>query len=161
MAKKYYIIILLITLLFSSCGERKVILTEDELPKDIFYLTDEIKPFTGKCLIYYTESDNLKEEISFKDGILNGEHRSFYPSGQLKRIGNYSEGYYNGTWISFDEKGNKLYEVEYKNDTLIGYFYSWYKTGIIKEKGNYMNNSRIGRWYSYDEAGMITKKEEL
>jgi antitoxin component YwqK of YwqJK toxin-antitoxin module len=151
-------LILLIPILTISCSKHDVILTEDQLPDDIFYLKDEIKPFTGRCLVYFYKTEILKEEINFRNGILDGSHISYYKNGVIKRIGHYREGNFNGKWTGYDTEGNKTFEVEYKNDTLIGRFISWYSTGVIKQKGSYHNNVQIGEWISYDEAGMITKK---
>lgn len=159
--KHNYLIILLLAVLGVSCSKNEVILTENELPEDIFYLQDEIKPFSGTCLIYYTNTEILKEEFHFKDGVLDGARISFYKNGQIKREGNYISGLYNGTWKVYDEKGNQTMELEYKNDSLYGNFISWHETGVICEKGEYCNNIRKGEWVSYDEAGMIINKSVL
>jgi antitoxin component YwqK of YwqJK toxin-antitoxin module len=159
--KKLSYIVILMALLVSACGKRSIVLTEDNIPEDIFYLENEIKPYTGTCLIYYKNTSVIKEEINFKNGILNGSHVSYYNNGKIKRQGYYLNGNLNGKWIGFDEKGQKIYEVEYKNDTLVGKFISWYSTGVIKEKGHYHNNKKTGEWLSYDESGMIVRKVML
>jgi antitoxin component YwqK of YwqJK toxin-antitoxin module len=151
-------ILILLALLTTSCSKRSIVLTEDNLPEDIFYLNNEIKPYSGTCVIYYKNTESIKEELNFKNGILNGSHVSYYITGQVKRKGSYLNGNLNGKWTGFDVKGNKLYEVEYKNDTLIGRFISWYSTGVIREKGVYHNNQKVGEWLSYDEAGMVIRK---
>jgi antitoxin component YwqK of YwqJK toxin-antitoxin module len=154
-------ILILLAIFTVSCSKRSIVLTEDTLPEDIFYLDNEIKPYSGTCLIYYKNTESIKEEMNFKNGILSGSHVSYYLNGKIKRQGTYLNGDLNGKWTGFDEKGNKLYEVEYKNDTLIGKFISWYSTGVIREKGVYQNNSKTGEWLSYDESGMITRKVSL
>jgi antitoxin component YwqK of YwqJK toxin-antitoxin module len=141
--------------------KKTVILSEDELPEDIFYLQDEIKPFSGTCYIYFSGTEILKEELNFKEGVLHGSRVSYFKNGQVKREGSYENGRYQGIWRGFNLSGNQLFEVEYKQDTLTGKFISWHATGVIKEKGLYKNNTRIGEWIRYDEAGMITRKELL
>lgn len=152
------IIFAVIALGLTSCSQKNVVLTEDKIPEDIFYLENDLKPFTGTCTIYYRNTDAIKEIMNFKNGILNGSHVSYYKNGKIKRSGIYRNGNLNGKWTGYDPEGKKIYEVEYKNDTLIGRFISWYSTGVIREKGAYKNNQKVGEWLSYDEAGMIIKK---
>ncbi len=159
--KSYLYIICTIVCINVSCSQRKIIISEDQLPDDIFYLKDEIKPYTGKCFVYFINTTTVKEELTFKDGLLNGPRISYYKDGKIKRSGNYSNGNLDGKWKGFDEKGNMIFEVQYKNDSLIGKYFSWYPTGVIKEKGLYDNNHKTGEWIIYDEAGMIVEKCSL
>lgn len=151
-------LILFLPILTIACSKQEIVLTEDQIPDDIFYLEDEIKPFTGTCLVYFHGTEKIKEEMNFRHGILDGAHISYYKNGEIKRVGYYREGNLNGKWEGFDAEGNKIYQVEYKNDTLIGRFISWYSTGVVKQKGAYNKNIKTGEWTSYDEAGMIIKK---
>jgi antitoxin component YwqK of YwqJK toxin-antitoxin module len=156
--KNIIYILIAITFSTSSCSKRNIVLTENNIPEDIFYLENDLKPYTGKCTIYYQGTESVKEIMNFKNGILNGLHISYYKNGQIKRTGSYENGYLDGKWTSYDPSGKKIYEVEYKNDTLIGRFISWYSTGVIREKGVYKDNQKVGEWLSYDESGMIVKK---
>jgi antitoxin component YwqK of YwqJK toxin-antitoxin module len=159
--KNIIFIITFITFITSSCSKRSIVLTEDTLPEDIFFLESELKPYTGKCTIYYINTEIIKDVICFKNGILNGEHKSYYKNGQLKRQGSYVNGNLNGKWIGYEIDGRKIYEVEYKNDTLVGRFFTWYSTGVIREKGSFRNNRKVDEWVLYDEAGMIISKTIL
>lgn len=155
----FYIIILCI---FSvSCTQRTIVLTEDQLPQDVFYQEDALKPFEGACLIYYTGTKNIKEEMYFDNGILNGPHISYYKNGNIKRKGNYKNGYLNGSWVMFNEKGTQIYEVEYKEDTLSGIYKIWYPTGVPKVTGTYSDNKKSGKWDYYDETGSVIKSDNL
>lgn len=156
--RNFIYIIIAVTFITTSCSKRNIVLTEDNIPEDIFYLDNEIKPYTGKCTIFYRNTESVKEEMNFRNGVLDGAHVSYYQNGQIKRTGSYANGNLNGKWVGFDAKGKKIYEVEYKNDTLIGKFISWYSTGVMREKGTYQNNRKIGEWLSFDESGMIIKK---
>ncbi|MBN2484859.1 MAG: hypothetical protein JXB34_02685 [Bacteroidales bacterium] len=156
--KRFSYIFLTIAFFSASCSEKNFVITEDSIPSDIFYLENEIKPFTGKCTIYYRNTETIKETISFKKGVLNGEHTSYYKNGQVKRKGSYVNGCLHGKWTGYDMEGHKVFEAEYKNDTLVGRFITWYSSGVIREKGSYKNNHRVGEWHSFDEAGMTISK---
>jgi antitoxin component YwqK of YwqJK toxin-antitoxin module len=155
---KTSIYILIILLGLSSCSKSKVILTEDQVPEDAFYLPDDVHPFTGKCIIYYTGTETVKEQMSFKKGILNGATMAYYPNGEIKVRGEYKNGKLYGRWESWYVGGKKKYEENYINDTLNGAYMQGYEKGVMKEKGLYAENMRSGAWVEFDEAGMIMKK---
>jgi antitoxin component YwqK of YwqJK toxin-antitoxin module len=158
---KSFFYIIFLCLFFVSCTQKTIVLTEDQLPQDVFYQKDALKRFNGSCLIYYTGTKNIKEEMCFDNGILNGTYISYYKKGTIKRKGNYKNGYLNGPWVMFDEKGTQLYEVEYKKDTLSGNYKIWYSTGVPKVTGLYYQNKKSGKWNYYDETGSIIKSENL
>ena len=144
--------------LLSLCScTREVVISEGELPEDVFYLDQQLEPFTGKCRIIYTDTNLVKEMLYFKNGRLNGEASSFYSSGRLKWRGNYVHGCLSGKWVFWDEKGNKTYEVHFQNDTMKGEYKSWYPNGQYKETGQFTDNSRTGEWQVYNEKGKIIR----
>ncbi len=155
---KKFIYCIAIIVFFASCFQSGIVISESELPEEIFYLTDQVEPYTGRCVMYYNNTELVKQEMSFKNGKLDGTTISYYRNGSIKRKGEYIDGQYNGKWEQWAENGKKLYEVHYKNDSLFGDFMIWYSTGVLKQKGIYADNSRAGVWTEYDEAGMIIKK---
>jgi antitoxin component YwqK of YwqJK toxin-antitoxin module len=156
MKNALYILLMIAGL--SACTNSKVILTDDNVPEDTFYLPDEVRPFTGQCIIYYAGTESVKERMTFKKGILDGTTTSYYPNGEVKVRGEYKSGKLHGKWESWYAGGKKKFEVNYVNDTLTGNYVMWYDTGVMKEKGLYAENMRFGAWVEYDEAGMIVKK---
>lgn len=108
-----------IPLLIISCTQQEVVMLEDKMPEEKFYLQDQIKPYTGMCRVYYHDSNILKEQMNYREGVLSGIHLSYYKDGSIKRKGSYSEGSLNGIWIAYDSQGNTLYEVEYQKDSLV------------------------------------------
>ena len=102
---KKLIILAVVLIGISSCTKQTVSIYEKDIPEDIFYLKDHIRPFSGNCLIYYTGTKKIKESLNFKRGILNGEAISYYRCGTIKRKGYYRNGCLSGRWQSWDEKG--------------------------------------------------------
>lgn len=112
-------------ILLASCSYSGVVISENELPEEIFYLSDQIKPYTGRCVMYFTNTEIIKQEMTFKDGKLNGTMLTYHRNGNIKRKGEYKDGLYNGKWELWTQNGKKLYEVHYKKDTLCGNFMLW------------------------------------
>jgi hypothetical protein len=48
--------------------------------------------FNGRTKLYYKESGNLQAEIPYVNGKINGQVKSFYPNGKLKRFDVYQAG---------------------------------------------------------------------
>jgi antitoxin component YwqK of YwqJK toxin-antitoxin module len=157
---RYLIYLLFLTLGLNSCTRSRVVITEEEIPEEVFYLSEQIKPFSGLCIINYTGTKIVKEEMYFEKGILNGPMTSYYLNGNIRRKGEFNNGLMEGKWESWYQDGKKQYIATYSNDSLDGEFVEWYSTGVMKEKGLYTQNKPVGDWVEYDEAGMILRKEQ-
>ncbi len=156
---KNLIYFLLMLIGFSSCSHSRVVLTDNEIPEEAFYLSDQLKPYTGECVIYYTNSEIVKEEMNFKNGLLHGTMTGYYMNGNIRRQGDFVNGKMEGKWESWYQNGKKQYTAYFTNDTLNGKYIGWYATGVVKEKGLYAQNKPNGNWIEYDEAGMIISNE--
>jgi antitoxin component YwqK of YwqJK toxin-antitoxin module len=148
--KWYFILIALLSL---ACHRSYVTYPEEEIGNDILYVKNSYKPFTGKCVVVFKNTDIVKEQFTFRNGILNGEAIAWYKNGKIRRKGYYSKGHITGQWTFWDEEGNKSAEANYRQDSLHGQFLSLYSNGRIKEKGKFSHNKRTGKWLIYDENG--------
>jgi antitoxin component YwqK of YwqJK toxin-antitoxin module len=156
---KNLIIAIFIIAGLNSCSRTEIVISEKQLTDDVFYLPEDIKPYTGNCLIYYSGTKNFKEKLSFKKGILNGPVICFHENGKIKRKGEYREGKFDGKWEYWNETGGKIYEANYMNDTLSGDYTTWYPTGAKCEQGKYSENKRTGLWRMFDENGSVIKEK--
>lgn len=146
--KKYLLLIAM--MVFISC-KNKIVITEDELKPDVFYAEQGLKPYSGKCIIYYTHTDLIKEEFRFKKGRLHGESYSYYRNGNIMWKGSYRDGLMSGKWQKWDDTGNLIMEYHYVKDSLDGPYITMYPNGKVKEKGSYSMNKRIGLWVQVNE----------
>lgn len=55
------------------------------------------------------------EEMSYKNGKLDGVFRGFFPTGRLQRIGYYKDGLQTGEYIVYDENKNIVLSTRYTN----------------------------------------------
>jgi|WetSurMetagenome_2_1015567.scaffolds.fasta_scaffold08077_3 antitoxin component YwqK of YwqJK toxin-antitoxin module len=142
----------LITLITSvACS--KVIINEDAVGAGILYAKNSYKPFTGKGIVLYRNSKQVKEQFTYKEGILDGEAISWYSNGRIHWEGLYVSGQIAGKWTFWDNEGNKILQASYKEDNLNGAYLSLYANGKIQEQGQYLDNERTGTWACYDEKG--------
>jgi len=150
--KLYLYLILFLTL---ACSRDHLIVSEDQLTADILYVSDTYKPFTGTCIVVYNNSDIIKEQFTFRNGILEGDAIAWYRNGNIRRKGSYSKGHISGKWVFWDETGHKTVEATYKLDSLSGMYTSLYANGKIREKGHFSGNRRTGKWLYYSENGQL------
>ncbi len=150
---------LFILMLVATACAGKVTITEAEIKSDIFYTERCTKPFTGRCIVVFSDTSLVREEFTYKSGILNGKATAWYKNGQIRRRGSYTMGMISGKWEFWDEQGHKTVEANYKDDMLDGMYVSLYSSGRIREKGRFENNKRTGEWLYYDEVGQPIQPE--
>jgi antitoxin component YwqK of YwqJK toxin-antitoxin module len=114
---KWILSILSIALI--TCSS-KVTITESDISQDIFYVADQLKPFTGKCLVVYSDTLLVKNEFTYEQGYLNGEAIAWYKNGKIRRKGSYYEGMLSGKWEFWNEEGRLLMVANYSHDKLDG-----------------------------------------
>lgn len=152
------IFILMAFFVLTSCKQGSIIISEEDLTEDIFYIDDHITPYTGKCQIIYRKLDQPKDVMTFRNGLLNGEAISYYENGCIKRKGAYKDGYISGKWEFFNENGKKEFEATYMNDTMNGKYISFFQNGKIKEEGIYRFNKKTGIWKHFNVQGNLVEK---
>lgn len=145
----------IVVILSICCSRESVTVSEDDLTGDILYIKGSYRPFSGRCKVLYNNSSIIKEQFTFRNGILNGESIAWYRNGNLRRKGCYTNGHISGKWIFWDEEGHKTVEANYKFDSLDGFYVSLYPNGTIKEKGHFDSNRQTGKWLYYDENGRL------
>lgn len=150
---------LFILMFVATACAGKVTITEAEIKSDIFYTERSTRPFTGRCIVVFCDTSLVKEEFTYKNGILNGKATAWYKNGQIRRRGCYDMGMISGKWEFWDEQGHKTVEANYKDDMLDGLYVSLHISGKIREKGRFENNRRAGEWLYYNEAGQPVSAE--
>ena len=79
-----------VDVLTCNCSELKQ--EETHIPQVPFrYLLDDI-PYTGNCIEYYHESDQVYLNSSYKDGVLHGHTVYYKQDGSTLMIENYEKG---------------------------------------------------------------------
>jgi hypothetical protein len=79
-------------------------------------------------LIEYHENGKIHKTSTYKDNILHGPFKEFYPTGSLKCEKNYVDGLINGTVTFYDAQGPIISTVKYREGIP--------ETCVYKEQGN-------------------------
>ena len=161
--KKNFIVYTLIIFIFSSFSifaEREVNYEDLKYNEktELIYANDEKEPFTGIAKDYY-EDKSLKAELTYTNGILEGEAKQYYQSGKLKSTAIFSNGLLNGQCIGYYESGNIEYEENYLDDELNGSVKDYYEDGQLKAELNYKNGKLDGLEKEYHQNGQLYIEE--
>ncbi len=147
---------------------------------DEFCVDENGQPFdkTGKFTFKF-ENGAIREEFDRTNGVIDGEFRTFYESGQIKsvniyvsaqQVGEQKEWYENGnlkeviTIDPYTRERKKEYfydngqrsKLEHTdaNDESKGEYKEWYRNGQLKEQSTFIGSTeRTGDWLKFWEDG--------
>ncbi len=104
----------------------------------------------------YTEDGILIDSGTFKDGERDGLTEQFYnDTGKLRVSANYKNGVLDGEFKAYYPNGDIQGEVTYKNGEMNGEYKEYHENKSIRLSGNYKNNLQDGEWKSYLEDGTL------
>ena len=83
-----------------------------------FYLTDRKEPFTGKCIIIYTDGV-VKTERNLVNGKYHGDLIDYYTNGQIEKITEYDTHFINGFQKTYTPKGDLVSHQIFKRSQLV------------------------------------------
>lgn len=106
------------------------------------------KPFTGAGVEYYPNRQ-LARRVEFKNGLKEGESRSYSDLGKLTAIGRFHEGLRDGLQEVWFIEGPKQQEERYVNGILEGIQTKWHLSGNIFRQENFKKGKLLSRKVFY------------
>ena len=123
---------------------------EDGKPTKVQSYKDNL--LDGPSKTYYP-SGNIKKTVEYKGGNIHGAYTMYYEDSVIKSIKTYKNDKPDGKAQSFYEGGATLSETEFSNGTKTGKWTTYYENGQIKSTGIYSNNQKDGLWEMFLEDG--------
>lgn len=107
--------------------------------------------------IYYGNSNQVKSEGTYMNGMKNGEWKTYYPNGNLKFDGKYRLGQIDGFWNIYYENGNLHSHGQFEDCQRISLWNHFYedRSNALKYEGGYANGKKTGTWKSYTIEGKL------
>ena len=104
----------------------------------------------------YTEDGVLIDNANFKAGERDGLTEQFYnDTGKLRVSANYKNGVLEGEFKAYYPNGNLQVEVNYVNGEMNGDFKEYHENKKIRLSGSYKNSLQEGEWKFYLEDGTL------
>lgn len=89
----------------------------------------------GKHILYYPDQKTVKEERTYKDGVLHGPAFYYWPNGTLSQSHEFVEGRLGGKSLFYHRNGSLRLQMEFSPE-----------------------GSKTGIWFEYDLNGNIIKE---
>jgi antitoxin component YwqK of YwqJK toxin-antitoxin module len=120
------------------------------------------KPYTGNIETLNENWGENKIEFSkdYIDGLLHGQERTFYRSGELKSVGYFREGLLNGTVSMYFEDGTLMGRMEMENNLNNGRGIRYYSNGNKQLERFFVNNKLEGLTRGWYESGNIKTEKD-
>ena len=163
--KKIIIEVFLLVSALSFSAERVVKMENAYVDdKGIVYVIGEKTPFTGIVENYkvppISEGDSVLEgKIPFKNGVIEGSSKLYYPSGKLASVATFKNGKVEGVQKDYYENGKLKVELPFKNGVVDGIAKVYYPTGKLMSEESYKNDQLDGIVKRYDENGKLIEQE--
>lgn len=117
-------------------------------------------PYSG---VYREHYDNGKARISMtlKNGLKDGETRTWYENGTLQEIRFYRNNLMDGTWTTYNEQGVKVAVAGYQEGKKHGEWKIWNDKGRLIYEMYYTNGEKSGTWKHYnDSTGVVISERK-
>jgi hypothetical protein len=144
-------VIILILLLTAGCAGK------GSLKKGTGNMTDTITvPDTGFTGITKYYSDKLLiKEITFKNGVKEGEMRTYYQGGQLNQTIWYENGLREDSVKKYYLDGRVFKSTPFRHDTIDGTQVQYYSNGRVKAKLHFIRGLRVPSLEEYTRNGKL------
>jgi hypothetical protein len=143
--------VLLILILVSGCSGRRSSKQESDQAADTLLVSDT--GFTG--ITKYYSKDYLIKEVTFKNGVMQGEMRTYYQDGQLNQTIWYENGLREDTAKKYYLEGQVFRSTPFKHDTIDGTQIQYYRNGRIKARLKFIKGLRTPFLEEYTRDGKV------
>ncbi|KPA11752.1 hypothetical protein MHK_008042, partial [Candidatus Magnetomorum sp. HK-1] len=104
---------------------------------------------TKDCIRYLHLSKNYKENL------LNGTYKKFFPSGQICEEGEYINDHKFGIWKYWHKNGYMQKKITYQEDSINGLYEEWEENGKKIIIANYLDGELFGKNIKWDSNGKL------
>ncbi len=109
--------------------------------------------YTGIKQFY--SHDKLIKEVTYKNGVVDGETRTYYSGGQLYQTFNYVNGHKQDTARWYYAEGQVFRATPFRNDTVDGIQKQYYRNGRLKAKIGYLKGHRTPLLEEFTATGKL------
>jgi len=107
----------------------------------------------------YFESGELKEEMPYKKGKIDGTRKKYHMNGQVSLEVTYRNGEIVGPKKTYYENGQLKSETLYQNSQKEGDYTEYYENGEIRRIHTYKNRKLVHK-KTFDEKGKLVSDED-
>jgi antitoxin component YwqK of YwqJK toxin-antitoxin module len=110
----------------------------------------------GKSIFFTKRGDTTLFEF-YKNGLLHGVQRTYHPykHSKIQKITNYTDGFLNGSFKTFNEKGIVTQDLNYKMGKKDGEFKYYFDDGTLLRTENWSLDVKDGEFKTFYYQGFV------
>jgi antitoxin component YwqK of YwqJK toxin-antitoxin module len=97
----------------------------------------------------------------YKNGMLDGPQRSYFPNGKVRKLSNYKDGFSDGPQITYNNNGQKESELFFKAGKKQGIWKYYFDSGKVARTENWKDGKKNGEFITYNELGQVMQTEKF
>lgn len=144
--------LLLLALLFlCSFSDLSLIkrISDAQFRYEFYTVPKKVTPKKDRVYYWFKGGAVHNTEYGFSGELLHDSFLKYYHSNQLAESGRFKNGLKEGDWKTWYENGVLQSDTEWDNGQKDGEYLSYDKTGFLTEKGYYSNGLKTGKWINY------------
>lgn len=116
----------------------------------------------GSWSYFFNDGKTLLSTESYKEGLLDGESKTYYKSGQIAEVAQYKAGKLHGNSIRYSDAGEPTENLTYKAGIIHGPAIIYDEEGEIFARGQYEQGIKAGEWeFNMDGVMVKTPPEKI
>ena len=112
-----------------------------------------------KIQFFNNPSNDTIAYTNYKNNLLDGLKKEFYPNNKTYRIAEYTAGLQNGSQKTYSNKGKLESELAFKNGKKHGAWHYYFDSGLKAKLENWSEGLKNGEFKELDEKGLIQTQE--
>jgi len=111
---------------------------------------------------FFNDGKTLLSTESYKEGLLDGESKTYYKSGQIAEVAQYKAGKLHGNSIRYSDAGKPTENLTYNAGIIHGPAIIYDEKGDIFARGQYEQGIKAGEWeFNMDGVMVKTPPEKI
>lgn len=152
---------LLLLAMMASCHNpveiKKDYWDNGNLKSEMSYENGELN---GRC-VWYLANGKPQLEVNYRHNQPDGLTRRWYENGNIMEELWYKEGVRDSVFRAYSLKGLLVEEGYYSNGKLNGDYRSWYENGQVFQEGRYVDDMMDGSWLIFYADGSLAAKADF
>ena len=113
------------------------------------------------CSKWYLPNGKLQVEVTYRNDTIDGLVRRWHENGNLMEENWYKDGVQDSVFREFSLKGTMITEGYYVGGKLNGEFHRWYENGQVFQEGRFVDGMMDGSWLVFYADGKLAAKADF
>ena len=113
----------------------------------------------SKIQFFNNPSNDTIAYTNYKNNLLDGLKKEFYPNNKTYRIAEYTAGLQNGSQKTYSNNGKLESELSFKNGKKHGAWHYYFDSGLKAKLENWSEGLMNGEFKELDDKGLILTQE--